>query len=137
MPPKVNLTKTLSRWGRGGGSQGKGSVVAFVVIFLTWRSEISPRVKVLWGRVYGVSSLSEKTRKSNYLHMSEQRQHVLPSYFYTLGADLRYTAPNGNTHTVIHCKLHFKLSQWKPQLRDNQIIIYEAWARQLKHCNCI
>lgn len=105
--------------GGGGGSQGKGSVVAFVVIFLTWRSQIRPRVKVLWGRVYGVSSLSEKTRKSNYLHMSEQRQHVLLSYFYTLSADLRYTAPNGNTHTVIHCKLYFKLSQWKPQLRDN------------------
>ena len=47
MPPKVNLTKTLSRWARGGGSQGKGSVVSFVVIFLTWRSQISPRVKVL------------------------------------------------------------------------------------------
>ena len=51
--------------------------------------------------------------------MSEQRQHVLLSYFYTLSADLRYTAPNGNTHTVIHSKLYFKLSQWKPQLRDN------------------
>ena len=37
MPPKVNLTKTLSRWGEGEGSQGKGSVVAFVVNVLLRR----------------------------------------------------------------------------------------------------
>ena len=71
--------------------------------------------------------------------MPELRQHVLLSYFYTLSADLRieprYTAPNGNTHTVIHCKLYFKLSQWKPELRDNYLIIYEASTKQLKHCN--
>ena len=37
-------------------------------------------VKVLWDGTYGFSSLSEKTRKSNHLQMSLQRQHFLPSY---------------------------------------------------------
>ena len=34
--------------------------------------------------VYGLSSLSEKTRISNHLQMSLQRQHILLSYFKTL-----------------------------------------------------
>ena len=34
--------------------------------------------------VYGLSSLSEKTRKSNHLQMSLQRQHILLSYLKTL-----------------------------------------------------
>ena len=33
---------------------------------------------------YGLSSLSEKTRMSNHLQMSSQRQHILLSYFKTL-----------------------------------------------------
>ena len=33
---------------------------------------------------YGLSSLSEKTRISNQLQMSLQRQHILLSYFKTL-----------------------------------------------------
>ena len=33
---------------------------------------------------HGLSSLSEKTRISNYLQMSLQRQHILVSYFKTL-----------------------------------------------------
>jgi len=41
-------------------------------------------VKVLWEGTYGVSSLSEKTRKSNHLQMSLQRQHFLLSYLKTL-----------------------------------------------------
>ena len=43
-------------------------------------SEISVRRDLL----YGFSSLSEKTRKSNRLQMSLQRQHFLLSYFKTL-----------------------------------------------------
>ena len=31
-------------------------------------------------RVYGLTSLSEKTRKSNHLQMSEQRQHIFLDY---------------------------------------------------------
>ena len=41
-------------------------------------------VKVLWDGTYGFSSLSEKTRKSNHLQMSSQRQHFLLSYLKTL-----------------------------------------------------
>ena len=41
-------------------------------------------VKVLWDGTYGFSSLSEKTRKSNHLQMSLQRQHFLLSHLKTL-----------------------------------------------------
>ena len=41
-------------------------------------------VKVLWDGTYGFSSLSEKTRKSNRLQMSLQRQHFLLRYLKTL-----------------------------------------------------
>ena len=41
-------------------------------------------VKVLWNVTYSFSSLSEKTRKSNHLQMSLQRQHFLLSYLKTL-----------------------------------------------------
>ena len=37
---------------------------------------------------YGLSSLSEKTRISNHLQMSLQRQHILLSYFKTLSVGL-------------------------------------------------
>ena len=38
----------------------------------------------LWDGTYGLSSLSEKTRKSNHLQMSLQRQHFLLGYLKTL-----------------------------------------------------
>ena len=41
-------------------------------------------IEVLWDGAYGLSSLSEKTRKSNHLQMSLQRQHFLFSYLKTL-----------------------------------------------------
>ena len=37
-----------------------------------------------WDRAYGLSSLSEKTRKSNRLQMLLQRQHFLLRYLKTL-----------------------------------------------------
>ena len=40
--------------------------------------------KGLWEGAYGLSSLSEKTRKSNHLQMLLQRQHFLLSYLKTL-----------------------------------------------------
>ena len=40
--------------------------------------------KGLWDGAYGLSSLSEKTRKSNDLQMLLQRQHFLLSYLKTL-----------------------------------------------------
>ena len=52
-----------------------------------WGSFTSHRnkwVKVLWDGTYGFSSLSEKTRKSNHLQKSLQRQHFLLSYLKTL-----------------------------------------------------
>ena len=41
----------------------------------------------MWDGTYGLSSLSEKTRKSNLLLMSLQRQHILLSYFKVLSVD--------------------------------------------------
>ena len=38
-------------------------------------------VEELWHVTYSFSSLSEKLRKSNHLHMSQQRQRILDSYF--------------------------------------------------------
>ena len=40
--------------------------------------------KGLWDGTYGLSSLSEKTRKPNRLQMLLQRQHFLLSYLKTL-----------------------------------------------------
>ena len=46
----------------------------------SFSSHKSKSVKVLWDGTYGFLSLSEKTRKSNYLQMSLQRQQFLLSY---------------------------------------------------------
>ena len=50
----------------------------------SFTSHENKSVKVLWDGPYGFSSLSEKTRKSNHLQMSIQRQHFLLSYLKTL-----------------------------------------------------
>ena len=50
----------------------------------SFTSHKNKSVKVLWDGTYGFSSLSEKTRKSNRLQMSLQRQHFLLSYLKTL-----------------------------------------------------
>ena len=50
----------------------------------SFMSHKNKSVKVLWDGTYGFSSLSEKTRKSNHLQMSLQRQHFLLSYLKTL-----------------------------------------------------
>ena len=46
----------------------------------SFTSHKSKSGKVLWDGTHGFSSLSEKTRKSNHLQMSLQRQHFLLSY---------------------------------------------------------
>ena len=50
----------------------------------SFTSHKNKSVKVLWDGTHGFSSLSEKTRKSNHLQMSLQRQHFLLSYLKTL-----------------------------------------------------
>ena len=47
-------------------------------------SQIYYMCKGLWGGAYGLSSSSEKTRKSNCLQMLLQRQHFLLSYLKTV-----------------------------------------------------
>ena len=54
----------------------------------SFTSHKNKSVKVLWDGTYGFSSLSEKTRKSNHLQMSLQRQHFLLSYLKTLSVCL-------------------------------------------------
>ena len=49
----------------------------------SFTSHKSKSGKVLWDGTHGFSSLSEKTRKSNHLQMSLQRQHFLLSYLRT------------------------------------------------------
>ena len=57
-------------------------------------------IEVLWDGTSGLSSLSEKTRKSNRLQMSLQRQHFLLSYLKTLSvgpAEIRtHDLPHGS-----------------------------------------
>ena len=84
----------------------------------------------LWGQIYGLSSLSEKTWKSNHLLIQLLRQHFLLSYFKTLsvgpaGVELttyRMTARcSTNWATRARCKvskrrfyfIHFKPEQHK------------------------
>ena len=60
---------------------------------------------MLWDGTYGFSSLSDKTRKSDRLQMSLQRQHFLLSYFKTLsvgpaGVWTRDLAPAQQTDTL-------------------------------------
>ena len=50
----------------------------------SFTSHKNKSVKVLWDGTYGFSSLSEKTRKSNHLQMTLQKQHFLLSYLKTL-----------------------------------------------------
>ena len=50
----------------------------------SFTSHKNKSVKVLCDGTYGFSSLSRKTRKSNHLKMSLQRQHFLLSYLKTL-----------------------------------------------------
>ena len=54
----------------------------------SFTSHKNKSVKVLWDGTYGFLSLSEKTRKSNHLQMSLQRQHFLLSYLKTLSVGL-------------------------------------------------
>ena len=50
----------------------------------SFTSHKNKSMKVLWDGTYGFTPLSEKTRKSNHLQMSLQRQHFLLSYLKTL-----------------------------------------------------
>ena len=72
-------------------------------------------IEVLWDETSGLSSLSEKTRKSNRLQMSLQRQHFLLSYLKTLSV-----GPAGiRTHDLPHdSPVLNQLSQPVGQLRQ-------------------
>ena len=62
--------------------------------------------KGLWDGVYGLSSLSERTRKSNRLQMLLQRQHLFLSYLKTLSV-----GPAGFEQTASH-SVDRRLSHW-------------------------
>ena len=53
-------------------------------------------MQALWDGAYSLSSLSEKTRKSNRLQMSIQRQHFLLSYLKTLSVGPAGTWTSGS-----------------------------------------
>ena len=61
-------------------TQPAGVIQTVVGVLLRPTRKVS---EVLWNEAYGFSSLSEKTRKSNRLQMSLQRQHFLLSYLKT------------------------------------------------------
>ena len=70
-------------------------------------------IKVLWDGAYGLSSLSEKARKSNHLQMSLERQHFLLSYLKTLSVGpagvWTHDLPHGSP--MLHWMLHWG-SSW-------------------------
>ena len=63
-------------------------------------------IEVLWDGAYGLSSLSEKTRKSNHLQMSLQRQHFLLSYLKTLSVGPAGFEPT-TSRTVVRCSINW------------------------------
>ena len=74
----------------------------------SFTSHKNKSVKVLWDGTYGFSSLSEKTRKSNCLQMSLERQHFLLSYLKSLSV-----VPAGvrTRDLPLSRPAHFQLSQ--------------------------
>ena len=69
--------------------------------------------KGLWNGAYGLSCLSEKTRKSNRLQMLLQRQHFLLSYLKTLSVGpargLKYGFPLSRPALI---PLRFQVILW-------------------------
>ena len=59
----------------------------WTVLWVFLRPTRTRKVKVLWNGAYSFSFLSDKTRKSNRLQTSFQRQHFHLSYFKTLSVD--------------------------------------------------
>ena len=81
-------------------------------------------IEVLWDGTYGLSSLSEKTRKSNRLQMSLQRQHFLLSYLKTLSV-----GPAGvRTHDLPHGSP--VLNQLSQPVGNNQCVVYSRHLHQ-------
>ena len=66
----------------------------------------------LWDKVSGLSSLSEKTRKSNHLQMLLQRKHFLLSYLKTLSSLIPYQL----SQPALQGKL-----EWEKELANFQV----------------
>ena len=64
-------------------------------------------IEVLWDGAYGLSSFSEKTRESNHLQMSLQRQHFLLSYLKTLGVGPAGVWTHDLPHGVVRCSTNW------------------------------
>ena len=97
-------------------------------------------IEVLWDGTYGLSSLSEKTRKSIRLQMSLQRQHFLLSYLKTLSvgpAGVRtYDLPHGSpvlnqlSQPVGDCDSQRKQEYHAWQVKKSQE--YGFWKNKIK-----
>ena len=59
----------------------------------SFMSHKNKSAKVLWDGTYSFLSLSKKTRKSNHLQMSLQRQHFLLSYYFKDNPMPEHTKP--------------------------------------------
>ena len=82
--------------------------------------------KELWDGTSGLSSLSEKTRKSNHLQMKLQRQHFLLSYLKTLSV-----GPVELTTSRVTARWTTKWAtgEWKG------IVICVSFLQRLRHVN--
>ena len=98
-------------------------------------------IEVLWDGTYGSSSLSEKTRKSNRLQMSLQRQHFLLSYLKTLSVgpagvrthDLPHGSPvlNQLSQPVGGCSVVFSILSNLYRCSGNDFVIFASFRAKL------
>ena len=73
-------------------------------------SSVENRAKELWDGSYGFSSLSEKTRISNQLLMSQQRQHILLTFIlhnFTFSLAVRGSQKRSR-HIILQAELKYR-----------------------------
>lgn len=97
-------------------------------------------VQGLWDRAYGLSSLSEKTRKSNCLQTSSRRRLFLPTYSKTLSVGQAMVWDHSLLHgrpsyqiELIHTFLTYWTSGWYLGGINIMINLSTSWIPDSEH----
>ena len=88
-----DLTQPMNEWNEAWPQHPDLHALLFATCVASFASQRIMNIEGLWDRTYCLLSLSEKTLKSNHLHMSLQRQHFLLSYLKTLSVGLAVVKP--------------------------------------------
>ena len=91
--------------------------------------------KGLWDGAYGLSSLSEKTRKSNRLQMLLQRQHFLLSYLKTLSVGPAGFEPTTPPPPPPASMLAKGMGRWTISQKLNLIRRCKPWVLRVTNIN--